>query len=249
MSDDLFHELIDPYESTFQKGKEDGKKAALQQGYNDGFQLGKLKALEIGIELGYMSSVCQMTLKEIENNYPKNKINVCDVLESNTIKGTLVGAVNGAGTSTSAIERKRKRLRDLLDAIEAFPRPETIFKHKNCTGFERDDLDLGDDEEEALQTLTGHDPLQQYYQQQQHQPTLRSTERSVDIDIVSMMQRLRAKFKTVLIQTNRNDLGLKNIMDQINVDNSVTDDMKDGSKGEIKVKDQTMVKIGPIDEW
>ena len=65
MSNDLFDDIIDPYESTLQKGKEDGHKAALQAGYNDGYQLGKLKAFEIGIELGYMLSICTMALKEI----------------------------------------------------------------------------------------------------------------------------------------------------------------------------------------
>ena len=41
----LFHEIIDPYEPSFTKGKEDGKKAALQQGYND--DVGGLKAEQI----------------------------------------------------------------------------------------------------------------------------------------------------------------------------------------------------------
>ena len=121
MADDLFHEIIDPYESAFEKGKEDGKKEALQHGYNDGFQLGKLKAFEIGIELGYMSSICRLTLQELEHNGHSNGTN------GNTIQGASVsadtsigtGAGTGAAVTISSFDRKRKRLMDLLSTASA----------------------------------------------------------------------------------------------------------------------------------
>jgi len=293
MSDDLFHEIIDPYESSFAKGREDGKKAALQQGYNDGFQLGKLKALEVGIELGYMSSICKMALEEIENRYSirtgtsiNNASNgLCTSTSTSTststnmIQGTSVGAdiraATGTGSnsnsnsrssgtgSSSSFERKRKRLVDLLDAIEAFPTPETIFKQrKNVAKVEKEedpsnkvqegngdgdgDGDTFGNEKEAIQT-----------DQEQCDTattttattTTSSAKHSVDVDIVSMMQRLRAKFKTVLIQTNRSDLSLKNIMDRSKVQSNVMSAVQSDGKPERTTKDQAMIELGPIDEW
>ena len=121
MKDDLFNDIIDPYESSFKKGEDDGREAALKAGYDDGYQLGKLKALEIGIELGYMSSICTLALQSMND----------DLLSG---EGGLEEGVSNHGDNDNNMndkERKRKRIIDLLDAIEAFPKPDTIFHDSN----------------------------------------------------------------------------------------------------------------------
>lgn len=169
MKDDLFQEIIDPHKSSFSKGKEDGRKAALQAGYDGGYHLGKLKALEIGIELGYMHSICTKVLHDIDN------------------KSTNQGEEY---RTNPTIEKRRKRILDLIDGIKAFPKPETIFRKSH----RKEDKD-GDLMEEIPQTDCG------------------VNEMNADVDIAATMQLLRAKFKTLLVQFDRSHLRLKTVMD------------------------------------
>ena len=76
------------------------------------------------------------------------------------------------------------------------------------------------------------------------------TKYSVDVDIVSMMQRLRAEVKTVLIQTNQSDSRLKNIMNRSKVQSNAISSVQSNDKPERLTKDQAMIaEFGPIDEW
>ena len=72
----------------------------------------------------------------------------------------------------------------------------------------------------------------------------------MDVDIVSMMQRLRAEVKTVLIQTNQSDSRLKNIMNLSKVQSNAISSVQSNDKPERSTKDQAIIaEFGPIDEW
>ncbi len=183
---DLFQEIIDPYESSFQAGKEDGRKAALDSGYNEGYQLGKLKGLELGIELGYMTSICKAALQGLGDDIISD-----DIMKVNDSKSCASSSVDIDGSNKTQHgdsdhdhERKKKRIKDLLDAIEAFPKPKEIFQNSR------------------------------YIKTKENQEHVDVNSQNNDADITSLMQRLRAKFKTVLVQLDLTNLRLQNIMDQ-----------------------------------
>ena len=227
-NDDLFHDIINPYESSVQKGREDGRNAAFEAGYRDGYQLGKLKALEMGIELGYMSSICTMALTKMTKRY----------------NGSEQQQDHISSTSSSNYERKRKRIMDLLDAIESFPKAEIIFQH--CTPKYEDKVEQEDDNNNEERSSTGH------HNNIDDTTLLSSSSREeignlkdVEMDIVSMMQRLRAKFKTILVQLNLSPLRLKDVMDNCNrLDDSNNILMKQGNE----ISD-TKTMLDRIDEW
>ena len=215
-SKELFDEILDPYETTFQRGKEDGRQAALQAGYNDGYQLGKLKSLEIGVELGYMSSICTMMLHKIEKNddqTSKDDGNI--VFNSTQLRSQDLATTDDNKTMNlekTILERKRKRIHDLLKAIEEFPKPETIFSRKDKA---QEENQSGDNENNYMG----------------------------ESDIVSTMQRLRAKFKAILVQHNMSHLRLKDVMDKANTSSRETTQRSDGgNQAEEEI-------ISRIDEW
>ena len=222
-SQDFFDNIIDPYEANFQKGKEDGRHAALQAGYNDGYQLGKLKSLEIGVELGYMSSVCTMILQNLEEQETVSVDNRSQVNNSTRIEEKSDEKVGVKHKTTnveeSILERKRKRLLDLLKAIEKFPKPETIFKRH------------GNDLEKVAHL----------YSPRTNQND--SNNNLCETDIVSTIQRLRAKFKAILVQNQISNLRLKDVMD--NTDNIPSREDAHSSMNESSKKDA----ISRIDEW
>ena len=226
-SQELFDEILDPYESTFQQGKEDGRQAALQAGYNDGYQLGKLKSLEIGVELGYMSSICMMILQKKTGEERDQKSSSIDdgnsTLHSRQFKReeldlTIITTTDDHKTrnleeKSILQQRKRKRIHDLLKSIEEFPKPETIFSIK-----ERDQKDNHSRNSESNYNYMG------------------------DTDIVSFMQRLRAKFKAILVQHNMSHFRLKDVMDNANTGLRETSQQSDSNQAKEEI-------ISRIDEW
>jgi hypothetical protein len=209
MTDDIFEAILDPYNSSLQKGKDDGRKAALQAGYNDGYQIGKLKALEIGIELSYMSSISIAILNEM------NK----DKLE-HSIRGDTHG---NKMAPQGNLDKKKKRIRDLLSDIESFPKPDIIFKNGNVQ-----DLD---------KTKSSH--TKKVKGESTYSSMNDSGNQFEKNDIAALMQRLRAKFKTILVQLNLNHIRLKDVMEKSII--AATDNNK-----ETPSNDDNQ---GRIDEW
>ena len=104
---DGWDDLLDPYQYAREKGAEEGRIAGLQSGFQSGQALGHVKALEMGVELGYMKCIVTQRLEEEE----KNK-----------------GGGGGGGGALSELERKKiERMHQLVKAIESFPTPEEIF--------------------------------------------------------------------------------------------------------------------------
>jgi hypothetical protein len=250
MAEDLFHDIIDPYESTIQNGREDGRNAGLQAGYNDGYQIGKLKAYEIGIELGYMSSICSMALQLLEK---ENKKDGGNGKNNGRNDGNNSGNNNDStnkklSSFTTHYERKRKRLMDLIDAIQAFPKPESIFntrfdgeQNKNNDNTDKN----GNDDLAAVEkNISLHNDIEYDHNHDQIDSLHNKNVRNSDVDIVSIMQRLRAKFKTILVQLNLSHLRLKDVMDgsvKMEQRNNSTSNKNGGGR------DQDI--IDRIDEW
>jgi len=187
MKDDLFNDIIDPYESSFKKGEDDGREAALKAGYDDGYQLGKLKALEIGIELGYMSSICTLALQSMNDDLLSGEGGLEEGVSNYPSRNTSRIHHGDNDNNMNDKERKRKRIIDLLDAIEAFPKPDTIF----------------------------HDSNQKFNEKLEREGTYVEDQFSngAHADVASLLQRLRAKFKTILVQLGLSHLRLKSVMD------------------------------------
>ena len=158
-----------------------------------------------------------------------------------------------------------------MDAIEAFPAPETIFKQrKNASKVEKEedlsnnkvqagDGDASRNEKEAIKidqeqydtTTTTATTTTTTTATTTNATLTASTKHFTEVDIVYMMQQLRAKFKTIVNQTNRSDLSLRNIMDRSKQvqSNDVISTMKSYGKPKRTTKDQAMIELGPLDEW
>ena len=151
--DDLFNDILNPYESSIQRGKEDGRQAALEAGYKDGYQLGKLKAFEIGIELGYMESICNMALTNLTNHNNGNDIHQKHKGGNNE---DIVSSSSPTSSSSFNHERKRKRIMDMIDAIESFPKPDIIFQHytQKHNDMEKDNNDNSEEEKRIYEKIT-----------------------------------------------------------------------------------------------
>ena len=132
----------------------------------------------------------------------------------------------------------------MIDAIESFPKPVIIFQHytQKHNDMEKDNNDDSEEEKRVSGTITN------CQNEKNDDSTLLSSSsrekignlKHVDTDIVSMMQRLRAKFKTVLVQLNLSPLRLKDVMDKCNRFDS-----------NINIKDQNKdtQHLDRIDEW
>jgi len=141
-------------------GRKEGRNVGLQSGYMDGYAIGKVKALEVGIELGYMKSIALILME------------------------------------SGIVGRRKKKLQELLDAIESFPKPDELFSIKEeGKGVDaNDDIDDNNTDANAENDTNGESYTGE------------------KIDIMDKMQRIRAKFKTILVQMKIPHLTLKKVM-------------------------------------
>jgi len=164
--------LLDPYEESRKEGRAQGLEAGLRAGFRDGHTIGKVKALEIGIELGYMHSIAVSSLGIMRRTVEKD-----DGDTENT-------------TSILAAEKRIKKLQELLKSIECFPKPDEMFT----------------DRKEASTSQVGRPEIENGIDSDNSQDATQS------MDIVDRMQRIRAKFKTILVQMKLPHLTLKKVM-------------------------------------
>eukprot|EP00567_Pseudictyota_dubia_P013354 CAMPEP_0197444246 /NCGR_PEP_ID=MMETSP1175-20131217/9779_1 /TAXON_ID=1003142 /ORGANISM="Triceratium dubium, Strain CCMP147" /LENGTH=178 /DNA_ID=CAMNT_0042975005 /DNA_START=164 /DNA_END=700 /DNA_ORIENTATION=+ len=102
---------LDPYKESLERGRDEGREAGLRAGFTDGRSLGRTKGLEFGVELGYMRGVAVALLESSQFSDAETR-----------------------GKS----DKIQKTLRELVDAIDAFPSPDEMFSRTN--GFEKLDV-------------------------------------------------------------------------------------------------------------
>ena len=191
--------ILNPYEESLQKGSAEGRESGLKAGFEDGHHLGKVKALEIGVELGYMHSIASSALAQLSNDNDDLSQSDQQQLEESAIV-----------TSLNSNDRIMARLKEFIAMIQDFPSPDVLFSANH----------------ELNSTENFHD----HHQDSEHQFTKavsddEDLEVSSKIDVVQKMQRIRAKFKTILVQMKIPHLTLKKVMNggAVTVPHSLTD--------------------------
>ena len=115
-------DLLDPYQYAREKGIQEGRRAGLQSGFQNGQALGHVKALEMGVELGYMKSIVTQRMEEEEVRIKKSH---------HGGKGVVVLESEG---------KKLERMKQLLEAIESFPTPDEMFASSTSNLKELNDI-------------------------------------------------------------------------------------------------------------
>ncbi|GFH51975.1 hypothetical protein CTEN210_08451 [Chaetoceros tenuissimus] len=187
MDDDWDSILLNPFEEAIQKGKREGRNDGLKAGYNDGYHLGKVKALEIGVELGYMRAISVSILDDLLS-ISANENSQCTPVENKNNREM-------SQNSFEKIQKRIQRIQDFLKQIEFFPSPDDLFCSSNQD--HKVESSSNDDEDKS-----------QDMNQNEVEPV------SSSIDIAQKMQRLRAKFKTILVQSKLPNFTLKKVMNE-----------------------------------
>lgn len=181
--------LLNPYEESIQQGLAEGRESGLNAGFDDGHHLGKVKALEIGFELGYMRIVAVSALTQLSEDDDGQDKGEFQQLEGSTV-----------ATVMNSHDRKVAKLNEFIALIQDFPSSDVLFS--------------------AMHQLNPAGKIHGHHQDSEHQ----SVEASIDdeeeedlgasskIDVVQKMQRIRAKFKTILVQMKIPHLTLKKVM-------------------------------------
>ena len=115
--------LLDPYHDSMENGRSEGMSRGHEAGYRDGFALGRMKALEIGVELGYMESITKEILELICNN---NKISDEEMEIEPGFQSSLL-------KNKSRLEKIQKGFIGLQTMIDDFPSPDDIFQESQTT--------------------------------------------------------------------------------------------------------------------
>lgn len=109
---------VSPHQSQIDAGRREGRATGLLTSFNDGFVLGRQKALEFGTELGFILGC----IRTVERN-----IQPC---QDDDVERT---------------ERLQKRIDELRRAIDDFPSPDAIFA--NSLNNSNTDIDVNNDTE------------------------------------------------------------------------------------------------------
>jgi hypothetical protein len=228
LNDSLFDDAIDPFEKIAISERTKGQDAGRRAGYLEGRDIGRCKGWEIGLELGYIHSfssnlldVKQRRLQNVDYDVSNN--------EENDENST-------SYRSNQRLDRCLIVAQELIDMINLFPDPDTLLEQnrKFSDGIDaiskasdhtllttRANVELNDSESASLKTGNQNESL---------------------TDISSSLQRIRAKFKLllVLLRTNRS-FDLKRILNA--ADNTVRS--REGTEG---ISDASVVQQSSLEK-
>lgn len=130
-NDDL---LLDPHAGDLREGREDGRTASLQAGFDEGRALGQAKALEIGLELGFFKGCCESALSMLLGSSREDSTTALDVKEkrgSSIMHQKMAKFEKNAKKAFETPEEKKMRIvsniHTILKLTEDFPTPDMIF--------------------------------------------------------------------------------------------------------------------------
>jgi len=129
---------LDPYQYQREGGRDEGTSAGLRAGWEDGRALGRQKALDVGIELGYMRGVAMVLRSKILVDLPS-------ALSEDTGEKEVEASIVFSRRRAQKIEKSAD---DLIAAIAAFPTADDIFEEgQSDEGHSPDDGgNVGDSE-------------------------------------------------------------------------------------------------------
>lgn len=185
---------LNPYQNSFIMGKNEGYKAGLASGFKDGEAIGRSKALEIGIELGFYEGCLSFVIDHYLPALRQGREHPCTgVIMRNT------------QWNKEKVDKLTKGCASLFEAIKKFPNPDEIFR---CTQFgtqTKEQVSFKIDKIEFGQIVDGIDSF--------------NTEdtKMTEADIVGSLQRIRSKFKVFSILLKIPKFSLKGLMDQVTV--------------------------------
>ena len=215
---DDWDSLLNPYEESIQKGSKEGIEAGLKAGFDDGYHLGRVKALEIGFELGYMHSVASNALETLSNlnNSSNNKDGDGDGDGGGDGDNDVNNDDTGNTNSNSNHDRRITRLKEFIDLIQAFYSPDELFSTKKNPILnpiqDQEYVDGGG----AADTHDAHEDAHEHpHEDGEEKKPINAHNKSLTqtpIDVTQKMQRIRAKFKTIVVQIKMPHLPLQKIM-------------------------------------
>ncbi len=127
---------LDPYQSNFDSGRNEGHAAGLKAGHDEGRKLGHQKGLEVGIELGYMHGVATTIQTEV--------------------LPTMAQEAEDDSNSIRRMQKIEKSIDELIEAIDGFPSPDEIFRREEIPTssgvVEYDHVDVLRNDSEGTQT-------------------------------------------------------------------------------------------------
>ena len=135
--------LLDPFQESFQRGREEGHKKGLQRGFDEGYLLGCKKAWEYHFELGYYSSFVSEVASEMQINLTDSRSTALEQVSNGVQMLAMEDAVN---SSLQKSERIARNVRSLLHEIKSFPNADEILPSED----DKNESYSGEVEVEAL---------------------------------------------------------------------------------------------------
>jgi hypothetical protein len=175
--------LLNPYNQSMEVGRKEGELAGLQSGMLEGTKLGHVTALDFGTELGFIHGVATQLLDSI------------DILRM------------GKNWDERYYQRFIYRLRELVDLVDAFPDPSSIFASRKNPSSNMDSDTI------TLKSTSGDYPNDNF----------KHLEFSQEVDVHSAMENIRSRFKVVIAQIHAPELNLQTLLSDRHTPPTTTD--------------------------
>eukprot|EP00956_Cyclotella_meneghiniana_P037614 scaffold141612_cov23-Cyclotella_meneghiniana.AAC.1 len=223
-ADTLFDDIIDPFEQIASSEREKGRQAGRASGYVEGRDIGLSKGWEIGLELGYIYGLASklidgfLNYQQQEQKQQSNATLDADEEEH---------SITSSGRYNQRLDRCLTISRELMDMIESFPDPDELLKQESnisekIHAVKDSNKDNATTVAESHSELDGHDTIQD--QLQNDSESVNHNDTSM-IDVTASLQRIRAKFKLLLVLLRTNTpLDLKRLLNPNERDNGIEGD-------------------------
>lgn len=195
---------FDAHRDAMIDGERMGHIAGSQAGWEAGYDVGRSKGFEYGMEIGFCRGVLEAVQRSITNSTIGNNSN--NVNHNN--------------------KKIQKTIADLQQVLEEFPTPKQIFQQRivvpssqNNVNTNKDDDDVDDGDDHILDKTS--------FENEEFISSPTCT-----MDVRNQLQRVRARFKLLMVQLGMSHMSLKQIMDDaaatMNTNNNASSSKKDG---------------------
>lgn len=182
---------LDPHHTSLEEGKIQGRQAGEISGFRDGQAFGQSKGLEYGLEIGFYQGI----LTSLQLQYQQQQ----------QISTSPIGTASPE-TTLEFKPRTLKCMESLQAAMDDFPLPDQLFETTIATpddehGHENIHSTLSSSNNDSVPEIpiVGDEPL-----------SLSNSK----LDILHLMQRIRARFKLLMVQLGRPQYTFRHVMEQ-----------------------------------
>ena len=228
-NDTLFDDVIDPFEHIALTEREKGREAGRTSGYVEGRDIGLSKGWEIGLELGYIHGLASKLIDGCHNLHQQQseiKQNAQFDIDADADADAEDQNITSRGRSNQRLDRCLTISRELIEMVDSFPGPDQLLKQNLNISDEfhsAKDYDIGT---KTHSKSDGDDTLQEDFNGDSESTKHNDTS---NIDITASLQRIRAKFKLLLVLLRTNTpLDLKRMLNPNKRDNQMEGDDEKG---------------------